>query len=351
MTSSGTKLNFTSNRHLRVGDRVVMQMDKEARSWGRKGPEDGTEGTIIGKYRATVHRLRYGIDTSFWKPGVYEQDGVAIVHWDGHEPDLTVIDGLSYTSPSDASAFAAKLRINPVALKAAMEFSRTSDTDMALVDREEADRRYQEEWVSPVLTEKTVTRHQQEDKLLNVQRVGDLPETMAWEGDRIEPSKDDLKRRTNSEGEPVHMRVHMIHYEWVPQEPHTYMVSWFLDKTGEDARMGSTYISDKDIKSVERGNVWKHYNGVELNFASLREEIDFAHAMGMTQELSNPLQNNLFVWSKSEALQAIKENRGQGITMGGFLSSADRISLYRFKDEDLAARVRETTLRGFGIAA
>ncbi len=349
MTDTKTKLATLPCRHLRLRDRVIMQMDPDARAWGRKGPEDGTKGTVIGKYRATVYRKRRGCDLNSYEPGVYEEDGVPIIHWDGYDCDPTVVNGISRAganlSKDDAPGYQGSLED----LENLIQFSRFSDFSIPLVDQDEVKLRLQNEWRTPVVEEKTISRHEQTVKLLNIQRIGDLPDTMAWEGDRITSDRPALAQMgQRHDGKPVHMRVHMINYKWVPHEPHTYMINWHFDETGEYAGMGSTYISDTDIKEVVRGNVWKHYNGQPLSFASLQEEVGFAHDMFMTEEMVNP-KDNLYRWTKDEALQAIQDDYAHGFTMGGALMSPGQISLYRFKNNDLAQRVRQEVLQGFNM--
>lgn len=348
MTKS--KLDFINSRHMRVGDRVIMQMDEEVRSWGRHGPKDGTHGTVIGKYRSTIHRSRFGIDARFHKPGVYEKDGVTIIHWDGHDPDPTVDDGISRVSVGAPLAEVPGFSGSADQLKRIMSSSRMSCTNIALIDQEEAARRRREEWVIPVLEEKSISRHDQEYKLENVVRIGDLPETRAWEGDTIYPNTQELQSHRRNSDRPVHLQVHSIHYKWIDREPHTYQVGWYYDDTGEYSGMGHTYIGDSEIARVDRGNVWKHYHGEPLSFESIQDEVAFAHGMGFSEELLNP-KTGLYTWTKDEALEAIRKNYGQGFNMGGVLAFSHRISLYRFKDEDLARRLRATVLEGFGIAA
>lgn len=58
-------------RCLRIGDRVVMAMEQEARNWGRPCVPDGTHGTVIGFHRYERHVPRVG---GFGKkPGVWRK--------------------------------------------------------------------------------------------------------------------------------------------------------------------------------------------------------------------------------------------------------------------------------------
>lgn len=340
-------LKYTPTRHLRIGDRVVMNMDEESRSWGRPGPKDGAEGNIIGFVRYPDFRSRLGRYSKV-EPGIYEGNGVPIIHWDGFDVDPTLVNGHSHFIDHDIAHETGLYLGTAEDLRTVMEFSRTSCDDMALVDQEEAERRYQEEWMIPVLRDRSISAREQEVKLLNIVRLGDLPETMAWEGDIIYP-KNPSQFGGYEDDEPAHMRVRRIEYRWGAHSECAYSVGWHDDATGEDAGRGTAYIYDKDIDRVERGNVWKHYNGEPLSFKSLEEEVYFAREMGMTEELRNP-KTQTFSWDLEEALDAIEGNQGHGFSklslpagLGG-----SRISVYRYLDEDLAQRVRARTLKGFG---
>jgi hypothetical protein len=57
--------NIILNHLVHIGDRVVMNMNSEARSCGRKGVPDGTVGTVVGVYRYKQYRSRFGLDIHF----------------------------------------------------------------------------------------------------------------------------------------------------------------------------------------------------------------------------------------------------------------------------------------------
>lgn len=337
----------TPSELMRIGDRVIAETEDKPVSWTKRQVPDGTKGTVIGKYRYTEYRPRFNGQLQGREPGVYEKDGVAIVHWDGYAPDPTVKDGVSRIFGNSDASDVPGFHGTTEELRTAILRSRISESEMALVDQEEAERRHFEEWEKPVAVDKTISARDQRAKLTGLTRIADLPETMAWEGDKIILKQGHVQE--NSEGRPVHMRVHFIHYNWVPQEPHTYMVSWYFNDTGEYACMGSTYANDDDIERVERGNVWKHYNSEPTNFASLDEEVGFAHGMGLSEELRNPA-NALFRWNSEEALIAIRQNLAHGFTKGTHFDRSERIGVYRFTDDDLAQRIRSQVLSDYGIA-
>lgn len=308
------KLKRTTTRHLRVGDTVVMQMDIDARYWGRSGPEDGTIGTVVGKRRHKLFRTHFDSIYSELEPGVYEKDGAPIIQWeDRPEPETA------------------------------------SDMDIALVDQEEGERRYLEEWVKPVLQDKSISMSGQDNLLNNLVWLSYLPETNFYELDVVRFVDNSMNRTENNEGRPVYAAIHKINYEWVPErEPHTYMISWYFADTGEYACMGSTYVGDSDLVLIERGNVWKHYHGQPTNFLSLKEEGTFAWGMNQAHEVRNP-KTNLYSWTIEEALDALSGDNpiGGSISVSEGFGNGPHVSVHKFLDPDLNERFRLTTLEGF----
>jgi hypothetical protein len=285
------------DRLLVPGDRVVCKMDRESRSWGHKGPPNGTLGTFKGATRFLRERSRYGNDRYFYEPGIYEANGVAMIDWD---------DG-----SSDVSGWAHEL-----ADKA--EYKRRLDAYHAIKDKPFG---YGE----------------------NVIKVGELPETKFYELDivRILNGFEDMTDRGYG------ARIAAVEWGWKKEDGlSVYRVEW-IDKNGEYARAGHTYMNDSQLELVERGNVWKEFHGEPLIFKDLREEIAFAQGMGRYKEVRNPA-SNLFSWTGREAIEAVRDGIADGFSLAGaFLGVPPRPSLHKFEDRDLGERVRQATIAGF----
>lgn len=282
---------------LQVNDRVYMKMDPEARSWGREGVPDGTQGTVIGKERITRYYSRIGIDAPYH--GVWEQDGVAIVKWDTGEEGPT--DGYSI------------YLVDPIADAAARE-------------------RHSNFMHLPYFEAQRIHR--------NAVRISDLPETPFYEYDVVQPGSharlDDREL----------MRVRSIMYTWVTdkQPAMVYQVDG-LDRQGNPT--WCTYLREYELELVERGNVYKHYHNQPLTFKDLREEAEFAALLQKRDELRNPKYGN-YKWTKEDALEAIRTGVGDSMSLGG-LFGVPSISVYRFHDRDLGERVRKETCKGFDL--
>lgn len=294
---------------LRTGDRVRMKMDPESRPYFPKAVPDGTEGTVVGKYRATgIIEARYPILCR--KPGVYELDGVAWIQWDSYPEGV---------DPEDEDV----RRGSDQHLEAAPSF----------VD--EYNRRYKEEW--PVRNEDgsynmdfdmTATT----DRLENRVRVGDLPETPFYELDLVEY-------------QGTRYLIRRINYNhWGPDKRHCYEMS----ELNEEGRpIGSTTVEPNDLTLIERGNVWKFYHNEPLSFKSLDEEASFAKGIGKSTEVRNP-KDGFYSWTLEEVLEAIRVGIVDGFYMSqGFFGVQPSIVAQRFEDRDLGERVLAETLKGF----
>lgn len=297
------------------GDRVVVKMDPEARAWGRKGPRDGTEGIILGKTRVLRYEGRFGNSRHFYEPGVYERDGSFIVLFDGDE-DVT---GLS---------------LDEIIAKNTMD---GLDYDIQFVDPNLAAQRLAEyhAFSSDYMARQT--------HFENIVRVGDLPETAFWEGDTvlITNGRFDDEYRQN-----LHTQITGIEWYW---DNRPYRVRWIDPVTGKDAGCGTSYINEADLSLIARGNVWREAHGEPLIFRDIREEAAYASGTGRTEEVRNPA-NELYSWTKDEALVAIKHNIADGFSLSaGFFGSGTSINVIRFTDRDLGERIRAETLNGFGV--
>lgn len=280
------------------GDRVVMNMSAESREYvGDKYPPDGTQGTFLGRTRSKVYRGRTGLDAYFYKPGIYEMDGCAIIQWDNGS---TEVDGWSHE----------------------------------MLDKVEYNRRFNE-W------------HAIQDKPHNYGenevKVGELPETAFWEEDKVAfvDGHDFSSKSVNR------LRVQRIDY--ARAEGPCYWLEWVNEN---NSPIGvSTYGYGEDIRLLERGNVWKEVHGEELVFRDLQEELGFEKLMGRFKEVRNPT-SNLFVWSLEEVLAAVRDDVADCFSMPKSMFSAERrISATRFDNREKGEKARAETLKEFAVKA
>jgi len=191
---------------------------------------------------------------------------------------------------------------------------------LKLIDRDEYKRRKEVRRNNSELFEKTFIR--------------DLPITEFCEGDHVLVCGD---RRM----------IVGIEYNWKKDDqPWTYRIS---DGFGAGWH---TYAKENEIKLIERGNVWKYYNGEKPSFENIKDEAIFFIMIGHTKSVRNPA-NKLYKWSKEEILQAINDGIVDGFSIGnglfGGFESNMRIESLKFNDRDLGERVRHETLKGFDM--
>jgi len=291
---------------IRIGDKILINIPDENWLWGYRPVEKqhGTPAEVIGFGEITYGRIHnFGM-----KPGIY-----ANRWW----TKLRLEDGKEYT-----------------------EFS----SRLELADKNEIEKR---------LAELKSGRRLEDKEFLR-----ELPETKFWEGDNVLVCKADRvvtvslpdvslgDAKAISKGEKPNNLLMIVDIEWDRKkegEPWKYKVS-------DNFRAGwCAYAYEPDIELMERGNVWKFYHGEKLKFNDVNEEANFFNMLGQTEEVVNPA-NNLYAWTKDEVLQAIKEGVADGFSLSGklFGFGEKKINAVRFKDRDLGARVRESTLAGFG---
>jgi hypothetical protein len=297
-------------RLLQIGDKVTFTMDKEARYWGRKGPTDGTIGMVVGFFQAVYYAPRWGGFGD--KPGVYHSNGAVRVRWS--DGTGSYIDG----------------------------------TELAMVD--------QGAYTQRQAAFKAYQGNPDVDTFLNKDLrifVEDLPETAFWEGDVVKWTHN-LWRDQGIED----LKVNRIDYHFMAQRCNDDSPWPFYGVEPVEGRMGTSSAAEADLTLVRRGNLWKHYHGEALGFSDLKEEVEFHHGLGKVKEVRNPT-SGIFSWTKDEVLKAIQDGIGQGFTAGsggmiGHLIGRPndiRHSVYVFEDDDLGARVRASTLEGFGLQA
>jgi len=299
------------NHILRAGDRVRMRMSSDSRGFGVKGVEDGTLGTVTGRYRAHGIIVARYPKSSFREPGVYSIDGTIMVKWD------------EYPNPLDAISDDFN-RVPAVWLEPADSF------------RKEYKERYATEWPVRLANgeyDPDFNILKEGDKLDNIERTGDLPETPFWELDIV-----------FYQGKRY--RIHHIDYnQWGPERRHCYSMEE-VDENNVYMRSGMTTVEPDDLTLVERGNVWKEAHGEPLSFHSLEEQTSFEINMGRSDEVRNPL-TNLYHWTKEDVLQALRDGIVDGFHVGDTFDK--RITARKYHNKEFGDKLRHATLVGFDL--
>lgn len=284
---------MTLTELLRIGDVVCFEVDRETREWTNtyRDIPDGTKGVVCGFYDAVFYAPRVPILVD--QPGVYHQKGAVSV-W---LPDGRIVPG-GYS--------------------------------VSMVDNNEEHRRDAE------MRDKNGVLHTEQI------RLGDLPKTPFWEGDKVRV------RFPNAEWGMQEMTIARIDYYHMHDRCNDGSPYPFYDVDFKDG--GSTAAEESWVELIERGNVWKYYNNQPLVFADLKEEADFFALVGQTEEVRNPA-NGLYSWTKEEVLEA-KNGVVHGFSVnGGFFGSGPHICARRFKNEELGKRIAQATLEGFGLVS
>ena len=278
---------------LRIGDEVILKVDSERRIWTDtyKDVLDGTKGVVCGFFDAVIYVPRVPVLSE--KPGVYHQKGSVSI-W---LPDGRIVPG---------------------------------DWSVEMVDRDEERRR------SAAIRDKNgLIRTTQV-------RLGDLPPTKFWEKDKV---------YVHFPNDEYAGTIGRIDYNFMHKHRDNGSPWPFYDI---NLTQGGTMSAEESwIELVERGNVWKYYHDEPLTFTDLKEEADFFQLIGQTEDVCNP-KNNLYSWTKEEALEAIRNGLAHGFTAGssfftGF-GGRPHLNAKRFKNEELGKRVAQATLEGHGLA-
>lgn len=288
----------------RVGDEVVMQMDKEARSWGRAGVPDGTKGIVTGHYRyvSCIEPFGYSL-RSHSKAGIWEKNGALIVQWENGETNNV-------------------------------------GDDAKFVDMVEYERRYQELWVQPVHRQKTKSMTDAERELENWIWIGELPKTEFEVGDHVTAIFSNKRE---------HFLISRIEHRYllegamrrVDGSEMPIYDGRFANDDGTDARSGSTALhqNDQRIELVKRGNIWKHLNGETITFKDIADEANFHRLMCWYDEVRNPA-NGFYQWDTLEdCLEGIRNGTADGFYMSSLFGGPQRHNMIRFDDREFGKRI------------
>jgi hypothetical protein len=294
-------MSFTENV-MRVGDEVIFNRGEDY--YAQKGDpvKDRTKGVIVGKNRVLHYSPRIG-SYSARKPGIYEIDRGAIVEWE---------DGTT-SSPN---------------------MWKVSMTDKAEYNRRLSDAR----------AERNTEGHDVvDDRLENRTFIADLPVTRAWERDFIK-----FTFRGRSEFE--YGIVQSIEYDDVSSDRITTYRVQCVNKYRQ-VEGGTTYVRENMLEVVERGNVYRYFNGEPTFFLSLKDEAQFFIDLGHLQSIPFQQERSVtYSWDVDDAVAALETGEVDLLVGddGPFAYGRMRINVYKFNDRVLGERMRQASLRMFG---
>lgn len=274
-----------------IGDRVLINIPKENRSWGYNPCPNNTIAEVVGFSTITNGRINnYGRD-----PGIFENKCQVKVRL----PDEKEICISScHIKPENEETYEQKLSV----------------------------------WRNLSSESKNIRK-----------KIADLPETDFYEGDVV------LCSSFISKEEWV---IHHIQYEYIGQhrDDGSNMGIYSLSESLNSGSYLSVFGSD-ELQLVRRGNVWRYYNNEPISFETLQEEAAFHKMLGKTKEIKNP-SNGTYSWTKDEILQAIQVGIVHGFAIGFVpyhLTNTSHLSAICFDDEGLGKRIAKETLKGFGL--
>lgn len=277
-----------------IGDDVTIKVPADSRGWGYNPAPDGTKGTIIG-----FETIDYGYTCNFGKkPGVY---------LNGSWPKVQLETG----NVISISSFYVELKPGLFEARRNAYWSLSDDERHALGEKD---------------------------------RVGNLPDTKLWPGDKVRGINDQIQSLIQPGKELV---ISRINYGWMHSKRNDGSPMPFYEVS--DELMGGWHVSanDDELELIERGNVWKYHHNEPTQFADLEEEGKFFKLLGHTSDVRNP-SNGLYSWTLEEALEALRNGTAHGITVsGGMFGSNPITGVIKYRDEELGKRVAETTLKGF----
>lgn len=155
------------------------------------------------------------------------------------------------------------------------------------------------------------------------ERVGDLPEAAFWEGDIVETSDGRV------------LEIDEVRYE--------RLLDGGRVRPPYSAYNGaySEEFFESQLLLVDRGNLFRHVNGMEPQFENDREEALFAYSL----KNWNPIQEKLGAVTEftfGSALRALEDGTADMFVVidGSDLGWPDRVTCVRLHDRDLAERCR-----------
>ena len=293
--------NVYATKLLRIGDEVVMNMDKEARGWGREGVPDGTKGIVVGffEYYTTRHLNMRDV------PGIYRGNGAAVVKWatgevDTHGSDLAMPKHILDERRKDTvwnEAFEEQVRQYDLPKFDYMVGNKIAYTWKP--DPRHGGRH------APRREIGTITNIDFDDII--ERRTGRLQPMEKWHTDRV------------------------IHVD--------------LEEGG------STRVAISEIDElVEQGNYWAWLNDkTQLKFKDLREEVGFYASLGLRKQIRSARSGD-YKWTQADSAEAIRRGDVDVLgNSGSFFGSEPFPVVYKLDESlaDLAKRVREETIKGF----
>lgn len=291
---SKTSGNIILERYLRLGDRVMMNMDEEARGWGRKGVPDGTLGTVTAantyiNYRGRIYEFGR-------KPGMYRANAAFTVTWDNGEVDRPGAGDLKWL-------------------------------DESLNEIRRADREGSEKYETEIY-------------------LGPLPKTVnIYEHDIVRVVGE---RALESFGHDL-VRVRRINWHHLNRKRNDGSPMPIFDCESVEGNSGTFYLDVTEVKLHERGNVWKWYTNKrdQIVYADLIEEVNFHSALGLREQVRCPDTGN-YHWPMDSVLPGAQQGLIDIITgQQSFFGGARVMAGYKFHDRNLGERSRAKLIEGF----
>lgn len=285
--------NIVLEKYLRVGDLVVMHLDEESRHY-RKDVSDGTIGIVSHFTRYKDYHPR--INNWGQESGVYMKNGVAEIVW---------IDG-SVSQPGAGS-----LRW--------------------LTDHEEKQKQRRDDRAGS-------------DEYDRADRLSDLPDLLLWEMDTVRI----IKGHQPWQHTDI-VRVERIDYRNLDSTRDDGSPMPIYDCTPLEKGYGRCSFEETEVELVERGSLWKWFNGqrAQVRFDSLEEEIAFHFALDQEEQVKCE-QSKSYHWPFAAILPALRAGTIDVIKRsGGFFGASDSMAGHKLTDPDLSRRVREESIRGY----
>jgi hypothetical protein len=290
---------------LRIGDEVVYFQDPESARWIKGQVPDGTVGTVVGWksfFDYVGHTHNFGR-----KPGVYFRLGGACVRWETGIATFPSAHDLAWLHDHDKTQKARQKSRNPGAFR---QYTGNRDSEC---------------WMH------------------------ELPDLPIWEMDVVKLKDSVAHCFPNGRA-----RVQRINWSYFDDEGKVQRRNDdvtpmpLYDCTSDEPGYGTIAFDSTEVELLERGNVWKWFNAKDtLVFQTLEEELKLHYQLGLYSEVRNPT-SGAYSWSLDEALSAIDQSIADGFSVGVFpFSNTHSISMHKFHNAALGARVRERTIEGF----